>query len=63
MKDQSAPFVVEDGDDGDDDRTYFRQRAAWHVRRAAITGDLSARTLHERFADMYTRRALSRTST
>ncbi len=49
--------------DSDDDRTYFRGRAAWHEQRAEIASDSSTRMLHRRFAKMYATRSLSQTST
>ena len=42
-----------------DESVYFEQRADWHRGRAAVAPDDSTRSLHEKFAHLYTARALS----
>jgi len=45
--------------DDNDDSTYFQRRAEWHEGRAEVAEDTSTRSLHLRFARLYTARATS----
>ncbi|MEG8056479.1 MULTISPECIES: hypothetical protein [Sphingomonas] len=45
--------------DDNDDSSYFQRRAEWHEGRAEVAEDTSTRSLHLRFARLYTARATS----
>jgi hypothetical protein len=45
--------------DDSDDSSYFQRRAEWHEGRAEVADDTSTRSLHLRFARLYSARATS----